>query len=111
MTISGRQLCHRQQHCQAPNTSKYNKIVLHRVKRTDPNSYQGREHIGLIQKTISMQIKKLEGIVGLKRQLLCLITQACRYYEGNQGHNLPKKTTSKENSMEIEQDTEPSPLS
>jgi hypothetical protein len=55
-------------------------------------------------------MKKVEGFVGLNRQLLCLITQACRYFEENQGHNLPKKTTSKEISIETEQDTGASPL-
>jgi hypothetical protein len=56
-------------------------------------------------------MKKVEGFVGLKRHLLCLITQACRYFEENQGHNLPKKTTSNKISIEMEQDTGPSPLS
>ena len=55
--------------------------------------------------------KKIRMGVNLKRQLLCLITQTCRYSEENQGQGIPKKTTGKEISMRMEQETGPCPLS
>jgi hypothetical protein len=50
-------------------------------------------------------------MVNLKRQLPCLITQTNGYFEENQEHNIPKKTTGKEISMRMEEETGPCPLS